>query len=267
MNQPIKPEDPHVLQLEVLRNERISPSIQRVTVGGPDLAKFTPLGADQWFRLFFPREAGREFRLPTASSNLWYAQFLAMGRNKPRVRNYTVRAFRGGAAPELDIDMVAHGDHSPASGWANHAEPGDKLGILDQGRYFNPPKDASELLLVADESGLPAVMGILETHRPQVPVRAFIEVPDPADAQTVPDGLQNVEVIWLPRKDQRAKPGELALHEAKRAKPPAPDGHTFVVGESGLPTGLRRHLVNLVGVPKNRVSFVGYWRHSKAEPM
>ncbi|EFV14750.1 siderophore-interacting protein [Segniliparus rugosus] len=267
MNQPIKPTNPHVLRLEVLRNEQISPNIRRITAGGADLAKFAPLGADQWFRLFFPREGQNELRLPTTASNLWYAQFLAMGKNKPRVRNYTVRAFRGGAAPELDIDMVAHGDTTPASAWANRAKPGDPLGILDQGCYYNPPKDCSELLLVADESGLPAIMGILETHRPQVPTRAFIEIPDAADAQPLPEGLGNVEVAWLPRKDPHARPGELALHEAKHAKPPAADSHTFVVGESGLPTGLRRHLVNLAGVPKSRVTFVGYWKYGKAEPM
>lgn len=264
MNQPIKPVNPHILRLAVLRNERISPNVNRVTVGGDDLAAFHPLGADQWFRLFFPHAGQRELRLPSATSNLWFAQLLAMGKHKPQVRNYTVRATRDG---ELDIDMLSHGHASPASDWANRAKPGDPLGILDQGCYYNPPHDASELLLVADESGLPAIMGILQTRRPELPTRVFIEIPDAADAQPVPEGLADVEAVWLPREDSHAKPGELALREAAGARPPAKDGYVFVVGESGLATGLRRHLVNSAGFPKNRVTFVGYFKHGKAEPM
>jgi tripartite-type tricarboxylate transporter receptor subunit TctC len=63
------------------------------------------------------------------------------------------------------------------------------------------------------------------------------------------------------------KPGAGTLIGAKAVAKAAPDGYTFVIGESGLPTGLRRHLVSMVGVHKSRVTFVGYWRGGKAEPM
>lgn len=37
--------------------------------------------------------------------------------------------------------------------------------------------------------------------------------------------------------------------------------HAHAIGESGLATGARRHLVQERGVSKRHVDFVGYWRH------
>ncbi|MFF9041783.1 SIP domain-containing protein [Streptomyces sp. NPDC014892] len=47
---------------------------------------------------------------------------------------------------------------------------------------------------------------------------------------------------------------------------PTPDQRVYcwVAGESGLPTGLRRHLVKEGGVPKSDISFLGYWRHGRS---
>ncbi|MFJ7299613.1 SIP domain-containing protein [Streptomyces sp. NPDC099088] len=38
-------------------------------------------------------------------------------------------------------------------------------------------------------------------------------------------------------------------------------GYAFVVGESALPQEGRRHLVRL-GLPKDRITFSGFWRHA-----
>ncbi|MNW69492.1 Siderophore-interacting protein [compost metagenome] len=59
-------------------------------------------------------------------------------------------------------------------------------------------------------------------------------------------------------------PGRLALDVLKRADLPSGDVYAYVVGESSLVTGARRHLVNDRGVPKAHVDFIGYWRHGRA---
>ncbi|MFD8565909.1 SIP domain-containing protein [Streptomyces sp. NPDC059639] len=43
---------------------------------------------------------------------------------------------------------------------------------------------------------------------------------------------------------------------------PLPEGplYVWVVGESGLVTGLRRHWVTQ-GAPKDHIKFYGYWKH------
>lgn len=287
----VKPENRHVTTARVLGSKQVSPHFVRVTVGGEDLRGFTPMGFDQWFRLFLPQPGQSELRLPSKASNLWYAQYLAMSKStRPVVRNYTVRAYRdaehatfGEAVPEIDIDMVLHaaldgaeipehagdtddsvGDGSgPASEWARTAVAGDRLALLDEGLIYNPTPDAAWQLLVGDESALPAIAGILASSPADLRAEVYLEIPDAADAQELaaPAG---VNLHWLVRSDPHDRPGVLALETVRAAQLPAGPSYTFVAGESELPTGLRRHLVNDRKVPKSDISFTGYWRHGRA---
>ena len=115
----VKPDKSELLTLHVVRRRRLSPSFARVTLGGPDLARFTPMGGDQWFRLFLPVAEGTLARLPNRLDTLAYMRYLAIAKTeRPVLCNYTVAAFRAGGenGPELDVDFVLHG--SAADGTA-----------------------------------------------------------------------------------------------------------------------------------------------------
>ncbi len=265
---PTKPTDPRVLTARLLRRAAASPNLIRVTLGGEGLEHFTPLGYDQWFRLFLPRGGQDQLRLPSRTSGLWCAQYLATPKaQRPIVRNYTVRAFRPGGAhggPELDVDLVVHDEHAgPAATWAAQAPIGSEVGILDQGLGFDPAHGAEHVLIVADESGLPAALGVIASLPRDARVEACIEIPGDEDDQSVELGA-HMRVHWLPRSNPQAKPGELALETLRKASLPSGRGYAFVVGEQSLPTGARRHLVNDRGWDKADVTFVGYWRHGAA---
>jgi NADPH-dependent ferric siderophore reductase len=259
---PVPPKNAEMLVLEVVRSERVTPNMMRITLGGDALARFTPMGFDQWFRLFLPLESLPEnrqtsFALPKRIDLLGYVQFLAMPKaTRPIMRNYTVRAFRP-LENELDIDFVAHGDNGPASRWATGTGVGDTVALLDQGVLYNP-QPADWQLFVADESGLPAVAGVLRDAPRDTVGHAFIEVADAADAQPT-DAPPGVEVHWLVR-GHGEKPGTLALATVQAFPLPAGTPYAFVVGEQSLPTSLRRWLVNERGVPKSHVTFCGFWR-------
>jgi NADPH-dependent ferric siderophore reductase len=261
-SKPQPPKNARMLQLEVVRTERVTPNMVRVTLGGEALADFESQGFDQWFRLFLPHETPGEsaetnFRLPKRINLTGYVQFLAMPKaTRPIMRNYTVRAFRP-LENELDVDFVAHGDNGPASRWATSTSAGDTVALLDQGIMYNP-QPADWQLFVGDESGLPAVAGVLRDLPRDTVGHAFLEVIDAADAQETgaPDG---VAVHWLVR-DRGAKPGSLALSTVQQFAFPDGSPYAFVVGEQSLPTSLRRYLVNERGVPKTHVSFCGFWR-------
>ncbi|MDG4825413.1 siderophore-interacting protein [Asanoa sp. WMMD1127] len=262
-----KPVDPHVLMVEVVGTKQVSPHLVRVTLGGAGLDLFTPLGFDQWMRLFLPRTGQETLRLPTRSSGLWYAQYLATPRAKrPHVRCYTVRAFRGDLR-ELDVDFVVHaeadGTSGPAATFATTAAPGDRIGLLDQGVGYHPRHAHDWTLLVADETGLPAVAGICESLPADARGLAIVEIPSDADRQRfrVPDGLR---VEWVARDGATGTPGELALAALRAAELPDGTVYAYLVGESGLATGARRHLVAERAVPKAHVDFIGYWRHGHA---
>ncbi|WP_344103980.1 siderophore-interacting protein [Myceligenerans crystallogenes] len=266
--------DPEVVMAEVVATKQITPHMMRVTLGGDGIRRLTVQGYDQWFRLFMTREGQDNLKLPTASSGWWYAQYLATPKSRrPWVRNYTIRAAREDLA-EIDVDFVVHGSDDdgtsgPGAGFATSCQVGERVGILDQGLGYNPRHEHDWTLLVADESGLPAVAGICESLPQGTYGAAIVEVPAAADKQEfrVPPGM---DLRWVVRDEtaagEHAIPGEAALAALRETELPAGSGYAFSIGESSLATGARRHLVNDRGVPKAHTDFVGYWKHGKASP-
>lgn len=262
----VKPDVSRLLMLHVLRRERVTPSVERVTLGEGDIEAFEPMGYDQWFRLFIPVPGGSLDRVPQKLDTLSYLRFLLLTRShRPVLRNYTVRAFRpdGPQGPELDVDVVLHGSVAegtagPAATWAQTCSPGDPVAILDEGTAFRLPAEVGSMLLVADETGLPAVAGILASLPAGMRGTAFVEIPTAQDRQDLP-GESDVEVVWLARTDPHGTPGRLALAAATEHGLPDEPVYGWVVGEQSLATGVRRIWVD-AGLPKDRLMFCGYWR-------
>lgn len=264
----VTPAAPTLLVLRVLRTSRRSASFVRVTLGGDDLARFVPLGFDQWFRLFLPVSDRSLTRLPSKLDTLAYVRYLAISkRDRPVLRNYTVRAFRpdAGDGAELDVDFVLHGSvadgtSGPAATWAQQCRPGDPVALLDEGIMFTPPDPGAPVVLVADETAVPAASAILESLPLSARGTAYLEVPDPDDVAHV-SSPEGVEIVWLPRDDAGAVPGRAALAAAVAA-PTDPASFAWVAGEQGLVAALRREWIAR-GVPKDAIRFCGYWRQSR----
>jgi NADPH-dependent ferric siderophore reductase len=254
-----------MITLEVLANTRLTANFATITLGGVELEHLQPMGYDQAVRLFFPREGQESLRMPSFSNEAWMAEILLVPKTRrPWVRNFTIRRFRPELG-EVDIEFVLHSD-TPASIWAQRVRPGDPAGIFDMGVSYLPPGGASSQLLVGDESAVPAILAILEQAPASLVADVFLEVPETADIRpdlVVPDG---VNVRWLARDGADRVPGTLALETVKKALLPRAPSYTWVAGESKLPTGLRRHLVNDRGVPKQAIAFIGYWRHGRSSP-
>jgi NADPH-dependent ferric siderophore reductase len=251
-----------LVRTAVVRTERVTPHMVRVTFGGGDLAKFEFQGFDQWFRLAVPvHDNDRLDNLPEKFGMGGYLRYLTLPRGtRPVIRNYTVRAFRPDPA-ELDVDFVVHGTEGVAAPWAASVEPGAEVAFIDQGCGWKPvPSDW--ILLAADESGLPAVAGILRDLPRDAAGHAFVELFDAADRQELgaPEG---VEVHWLERS-AAAAPGAVLLPAVADLDFPSTSVYAFAVGESAVATGVRRHLVNDRGIPKTSVTFCGYWRAGRA---
>ncbi|GAA1856349.1 siderophore-interacting protein [Microbacterium koreense] len=271
----VKPAVQELMHTSVARTERLSPHWMRVTLSGGELDRFAPLGYDQWFRIFLPLggEEGME-RIPAKANKLFgYLKYLRIPDGvRPVMRNYTVRAFRAASddsPAELDVDFVLHGSAAdgtagPASGWAETCEPGDNVVLIDEGLAFNPARGTDRVVLVADETGLPAVAAICASLPAEATGRAIVEVGDEADALAF-DHPAGIDVQWVIR-DAGAKPGAGALTALIAAELPASPFHAYIVGEQALPTGARRHLTTERGVAKDRVSFCGYWRAGAASP-
>lgn len=296
--------------LEVVGVRRLSPSFVRVELGGDCLAGFGVDGPlrDQRFKLVFPGASGE---LPdfTGADETWFATWLDIpAEQRGHMRTYTIRDVVGsGADTRLVVDIVLHvgdGEHGPGSDWAAAAKPGDRVVTLapKAGHPFGgvefDPGQATDLLLVGDETAVPAVAGILRDLPADARGVAFLEVPVVQDFLPDVVGPEGVAVNWLAREES---PLGQRLHAAVAAHlgvpvpgviEVAPDEvdpdlwetpshsssgeevpedavphaglYAWIAGESGMVTGLRRHLVKELGVDRRQVCFMGYWRRGVA---
>lgn len=251
---------PAAMAARVLRTTPLGPHLTRITLGGPELAGFVGVGFDQCVRMFFPQPGQDVPVIPDDGD--WYQAYQAIPEDRrPVLRNYTVRRFDP-AALELDVDFVLHGVEGPASAWALRAAPGDVVGVCHDAASPRPPADIERLLLVADETGLPALAAILDELPAGRRARAYVEVGGPADEIELATG-PGVDVTWLYRDGVPPGRSDIVVRTL-RAEEPAVDGvYAWVAGEAGMAKEVRRYLVRDRGVAKGHVEFCGYWLHKE----
>lgn len=299
-------------ELEAISVDRISPTYVRVVLGSPALADFGTPGPrfDQRIKLVFPAPGKA---LPDISDvdETWMSSWFELPEEeRGAMRTYTILDVQGeGEQTRFVVDIVVHedGKAGPGARWAMAARPGDKVITLAPRRdvefggiEYVPPADTQRLLLVGDETALPAISSILDHLGDDARGAAFIEVPDPADVRDLcaPAGI---EVTWLPRGHHQpgsrmvpAVRAHLGLGPGEWADPTEvdpdlwetptysssgadveaeevaeePEGfaavYAWIAGESLMVTTLRRALVKELAVDRKRVCFMGYWRQGVA---
>ncbi len=197
--------------VEVVSLEQLSPTFVRVELGGPDLADLGTDGPrwDQRIKLVFPDPETGGLTSTEGADETWLATWLERpARERGHMRTYTIRDVRGtGERTTLVVDMVLHleGDLvGPGSTWASQAVPGMRLVLLAPRRGFPyggiefTPALGADLLLVGDETAVPAICTVLEQLPDDARGTAFLEVPVAADVQDVRAPV-GVDVVWLPR--------------------------------------------------------------------
>lgn len=295
-----------LIEVEVAAVERLTPSYIRVELASPALADFGVDGPlfDQRIKVVFPNAAGELASFEGADAS-WFGTWLDRPvEERGAMRTYTVRAVVGsGEDTRLVVDIALHEPPcGPGSLWAAAARVGDRLVLLGPRRgvpyggiEYSPPASSSRLLLVGDETALPAIAAILADLPDTARGAAYVEVPVSADMQTltVPPG---VAVTWLPRNgaerstrliaavtEHLGAPAPVAAVEPDEIDPDlwetptysssgeqileltegagALDGlYAWIAGESAMVTALRRYLVRDLGVDRRQVAFMGYWR-------
>ncbi|HEY9333811.1 MAG TPA: siderophore-interacting protein [Kribbella sp.] len=243
----------------------MSPHLRRVTFVAPRIAEAVTAGPDQRIKVLLAPPNGSAIKLPSGPE--WYAEWCAQPVDERFImRTYTVRALRPEVA-ELDVEFVLHGVNGPASAWVSEAELGDQVGLLlpfavdktstkgllHSGVDYVPPATSVRRVLVADETALPAVAGILEELPAGVHATVFIAVPNAADIRPL---AGSADVTWV-------TDGSL-VDALKSAALPFDVDYAWVAGESSMIKEVRRHLVNTIGMPKSAISFQGYWKRGEA---
>lgn len=176
---------------------------------------------------------------------------------------------------------------------------------LPSGAAEFAPGRADRILLAGDETAAPAICAILEALDVTAVGHVFIEVPTDADRLPVsaPAGVEvrwiarngashgermthqvhawASDVVGGRRAAAAGAPtvafagvdadldavldnDEQVLWDVPAAADERPV-YAWIAGEAGCVKELRRHLVRGVGIAREQVAFMGYWRHGRAE--
>ena len=247
----------------VVAVREVTPKVRRITFGGGDLATFSPIAPDQFLYVLLPPSGRSELTID--QSFTWSAYEHMPEAERPVGAYYTVRAWRPDAA-ELDMDFVLHTPSGHACEWAARAQAGDPVALWGPRTSLTVPSATDWYLLVADDTGLPALSGILGALPAGTRVRAYVEVADADEIQPLPIG-PGIEVAWFTR-DGAAPGTTTALLDAVRALSwPGGTPYVWGGGESRTLTQIRKYLRNEVGLAREQVSLVGYWRRNPDEPL
>jgi NADPH-dependent ferric siderophore reductase len=289
--------------VRVARTQRLSPSFLRVTFTGPELDTFASNGWDQRIKVMLPlpgrgiddcpadpdwygawRQLPAERRMPIRTYTVRAARPEALEVDV----DFVLHGATGPASAWAECAVA--GDEVVLVG------PNARFDGPTGGFEWHPPADASCLLIAGDETAVPAVCAIVESLPPGRRARVLLEVPEADDALDLatPAG---VEVTWLPRSTGRGTPAargalltaavavavadltdELGSSTGEALEdvdvesgilwevPPtaASSGvYAWLAGEAAVVKGLRRHLVQGIGIDRRAVAFMGYWREGR----
>lgn len=255
-------------ELEVLRVTDVTPAMRRITFGGPGLLAHTRDGEeipalvsdgfDDDVRLILPDPVTGDRPYPHSLGDGrldWTAEVTDL------FRTYTVRDWRptAGEHGELVIDFARHGA-GLAEGWSAAATPGDRVYVAGPKNCGSHPSHTDWLLLIGDETALPAIGRCLEGCPAGHPVIAVVEVPTRSDVQDI-DCAADLDMHWVVREEGGDFTDELLRLGRDGQRLPSGTPFVWAAGEAGRLKKIRA-FAKKAGIPKEHVEITGYWRRN-----
>jgi NADPH-dependent ferric siderophore reductase len=230
----------------------VHPHLRSITFAGGDLEDFWLPGPDAFVFLLAAPEGCDHL---AANRDFTWEQHASMPDEvRPVGAYYTVRRWDRAEA-RVEVLVYLHGVDGPASAWAKRARVGEAVALWGPRTAFHPPPDTTHHLLLADETGLPAVAAILEWLPDEATAHVIAEVADASEEQELLS-RPGIDVTWLHRD-----PGSPPFVDVVRTLPElTPGTYVWGGGESRALTDVRRHVRHERGLPRESVSLVAYWR-------
>jgi NADPH-dependent ferric siderophore reductase len=223
--------------------QRVTPRLTRLTFQGEELAEFGPPRPGAHVKLLF---------VPPGSA--WSPKDEEAPR--PPSRTYTPRRYDR-ERRTLEVEFVHHGDGLAAT-WAARAKVGDPMYVAGPGGGYDVPETPGDIVLVADDTAMPAAGTILEALPPGCRVTTICEVWDKAEERPLSPSVAAAPV-WLHYGANGAPAGSL-LERAVMELAPPPDPRWWIACEAGAMRRIRRFLLQVRGVDPSRLHTRGYWR-------
>jgi len=230
----------------VERIERLTPRVISVTFAGEALAGFGPPRPGAHMKLLF---APPGWELPALDRE--------SDAPRPPSRTYTPRLYDPDRK-RLDVEFVLHGD-GLAANWVQKARAGDPLHVAGPGGGYDVPADLKELVIVADDTAMPAAGTILEALPKGAKTTVLCEVSDAKEERPLSPTIA-ISPIWLRYATEGVQPGVLLERKVLELSAQKPDAHWWIACEAGAMRRIRKHLLGERRVDPARVHTRGYWK-------
>lgn len=246
-------------ELTLVDRRLISERVLRVTLSGFELEGFRYQGGDQRCALLIPWPEEEAWRYmvpmitdPWSAASQWG---LAAALTRPLRRSLTVSGYRAEEL-EIDFDILLHGD-TPLSIWAEGAQFGSTVEVIDNGRRYHVSDRTRWQLLIADEAGAPAAVAVAAETPATVPTTLYI--PRTVEATGTCAHSDHVTVVSVSSYGERRASGEAFAAAVLADRLPVVPDRVGIAGERSfthtLVTRLRR-----AGVPRNAIQAGSYWK-------
>ncbi|MBP3949436.1 siderophore-interacting protein [Corynebacterium sp. Marseille-P3884] len=237
----------------------LTPAFRRVTIAAPEIADVTLMGPDEYVGLFMPPPA-QSLQMPAYAAITPRSTLSRIPEEcRPELRWYTVRQQRREDA-EIDIDIVSCGHDGPGARWISRVQADDPVGVRFQTAPYGSAPDAGHHVLIADDTGLPGMLGILAAHAADADRRFSAIVEVPSEDHVLP-GTREAGIIVVLRGD--GAPGSALAAELGQLQLDGID-YGWVCAEAKTAALGRRFLVKERNVSRRQVMSSGFWKVGRA---
>ena len=232
-------------QVTVQSIEQVTPRVRRIVLGGETLAGFNVSRPGAHIKLLFDTALGK----PADPKKM-----------RSQMRTYTPRHFNPDSQ-ELTVEFVLHGP-GPASTWAAQTQVGELLTVAGPGGGMDIPDTLKTIVMLVDESAIPAAGTVLESLPESCTPIIICEVEDAREQRSLSPSIE-VAPTWLFRQPQAASPGVLLkkyLPNVLASVKDYDDLFWWVACESNAMREIRAHLLEQQGFNKKQLVSRGYWK-------
>ena len=238
---------------EVNETKFISKNIKEISFRG-DFRKLETQNNDEFLFVIVPLDKRKTF-LDKDYSMEDYRKQMSEEKKITAGAYYTIRNF---SEDEIKMWFVLHSHSGNLGNWAEKAKTGDQAVLWGPRSMFSPSKRFDHLILLADETGIPAMKTISENNKNFNKCTTFYEVID--KSFQIPTNKKNkIFENWIHREDDEPGEGDKLLESLRAFVLPEDNFYIFGAGEARQMMKIRK-LFKEKGVSKDQMHITGYWK-------
>ncbi len=241
--------------MQVAERIEVSPRLLRLTFAGDGLRELVVDEPAASVRLLVPTPGTDGLVIPAWNGN----EFLLPDGTRPVLRTFTPLRVDNDAA-QLDIEIVRH-PGGAVSGWAERATPGEPAAISGPGSGYRFPDASTRLIVLADETALPAVTQLVDSAPDRLALDIHVEVV--VTGARIDVDLRAADTIEWYVSEPGAVPGGRIVDVARSLDAVSEGTDVWAAGEASAMHAIRTHLFDSLGIDRKRATVRGYWKPAR----